>query len=196
MSYTIEYKRKIYYKNDNFSEKTYFMLVKQGDNNCYESNGQRVKYWDLAQIGWEYSIIGKVCERAGECEGGSLKRGVGFSVEHISPEEYLALWRQEIPKAKPLESMLKDFNIRVDITYPKKMTKDMEKQLGYRKDYFDKIIEKYKGELIVSDDYYHKELNVFSKEIKSIAEFEEFTQLPDWKFSRCAKRSFYFYEIK
>jgi len=91
----------------------------------------------------------------------------------------LALWRQEIPKAKPLESMLKDFNIRVDITYPKKMTKDMEKQLGYRKDYFDKIIEKYKGELIVSDDYYHKELNVFSKEIKSIAEFEEFTQLPD-----------------
>lgn len=197
MSYSIEYKRNVYkYKGKDDWDERYFALAKQGDNNCYELNGQRVKDWDLMSKGSDCSIIETVCKRAGCCEGGNLKRGVGFKVVSWTPEEYISIWRGAIKKTKPLEKIFEDFDIEVAITFPKdEPTEDLKDRVGeYSLKRVREALKQYAEDWYTEDDYYHHELTVYSKDIKDIPQFLQFCDLPDWRTSREIKRSFYFRE--
>jgi len=201
MSYTIEYNRKVYKEeateeNKNW-ETNYLVLIKQGDNNCYEANGQRVKSWDFISYGWNYSVIDEICRRAGACEGGCLKRAKGFrGTYNISPEDYLALYRDKIKKAKPITELLNDFRIEAMIYRQSKFNKTELKDMKYQIEKIDKAIKKYRKEYREGTDYYDENIKTFRKDIKDLKEFKEFLELPNWKYSRNCYCSLIFHEIK
>jgi len=106
MSYTIEYKRKVFKETEPGDwEPTFWAFVEQGDNNVYEagSRRRRARDWELIARGWSYSVIGKICQRAGATEGGSLQYPGGH---HTTPEEYIKSWRAALVKAKPFSEIL------------------------------------------------------------------------------------------
>jgi len=197
MSYTIEYKRKVYKNKEKGDwDERYFALAKQGDSNYYEQNGQRVIDWDLISKGSDCSIVEEVCNRAGSCEGGRLKRGVGFQIISWTPEEYISVWRETIKNAFPLEKIFEDFDIEVAITFPKdEPTEDLKDRVGeYSLKRVREALKQYAEDWYTEDDYYHPELTVYSKDIKDIPQFLQFCDLPDWRRSREVKRSFNFKE--
>lgn len=110
MSYTIEYGRKVFKIPEGtlipagfgkvehtLSQDNYFIFIRSGSNNI----DPRPQNWHLSAFGWNYQVIGTICERAGWTESGSLK----FPSGDTSPEAYLKLYRKEIRTA-PLFSLL------------------------------------------------------------------------------------------
>lgn len=110
MSYTIEYGRKVFKIPEGtlipagfgkvehtLSQDNYFIFIRSGSNNI----DPRPQNWHLSAFGWNYQVIGTICERAGWTESGSLK----FQSGDTSPEAYLKLYRKEIRTA-PLFSLL------------------------------------------------------------------------------------------
>jgi len=99
MSYTIEYSAEVYKvpaEWEQSSEDSYLLIITQGDNNVYEAdNKRRARDTDIVEFGWQYSIIGKVCTRAGACEGGSLV----INGRNITPEGYIKRFRDKIKDA-------------------------------------------------------------------------------------------------
>lgn len=202
MSYTIEYNKKVYRKKsiDN-SDDDLLLLIRQGDNNCRVADtGLRVKDWDLVGYGWNYMIISKICERAGSCEGGSLQKAKGFESERITPEDYLAMYRKKIEKAKPIEDLLKDFKVEVIISRKEDFSKKEieDKNLNYDLKIIDKLLVKYRKDYSVSKDYYDKDVKTYRKTINDLIEFYEFLGLPRWNSCRSRKcyNSFVFTLIK
>lgn len=110
MSYSIEYRRRVYYEEDGqSSERNYILLLEEGDNNVRDSDsGRRSRDWCFQAYGWNYSIIQDICKRAGYCEGGSLQPGGKW----MSPENYLKRYRREIKNAKPFSEFIKEFHTR------------------------------------------------------------------------------------
>lgn len=102
MSYTIEYNGLVLSEKPvDDPDPTLYMFVFQGDNNVYDNSGSRAKGWSLETVGREYSIISRVCERAGSTSGGSLQIQNGSGEPHwITPEEYLAMWRKKVAEAQ------------------------------------------------------------------------------------------------
>ena len=188
MSYEIEYNKKVYkrIKKDS-SENDLLLLIRQGSNNCYEAGtGQRVKDWDLVGYGWNYMIIQKICDRAGACEGGSLQKAKGYESEYITPEDYLAMYRKKIETAKPIEDLLKDFNVSVMIYRKDKFSeKEIEdKNLKYELKIIDEVLEKYKKDYSLGKDYYDKSVKTYGKKINNMSEFYDFLKLPRWNTCR------------
>lgn len=200
MSCTIEYNRQIYFDDSNKNEsrlgqRNYLVLIRQGPNNCIEANGQRVKSWDIVSYGWNYTIIAKICERAGLCEGGSIQRANGFEYNRITPEDYLALYRQKIKNAKPIAELLNDFKISVMLFRKEKATTKEKDNYSYQMKQVDAMIEKYKNDYEKGEDYYDKNLKTFSKKIETLKEFEEFRKLPNWQDNSKFYASFTFKKI-
>ena len=175
MSYTIEYNRAIYKDDKEWNgEFNYYLFIRQGDNNCYELNGQRVKNWEFITCGWAYNIIDEICKRAGSCEGGSLQRAKGFRGSYcITPEEYIALYRKEIKKAKPIKELFKDFYIDVYIEAPKKPKEDDLKDWRKR-EIIELLKTAEKDGWEIGENYYYKEIATFRKVIKNLKEFKEY----------------------
>jgi len=200
MSYTIEYNKKVYRKKSiDKSDDDLLLLIRQGDNNCREADtGLRVKDWDLIGYGWNYMIIGKICERAGSCEGGSLQKAKGFESEYITPENYLAMYRKKIEKAKPIEDLLKDFNVEVIIYRKENFNEKEKKDLGWSLEKIDEMLIKYKKDYTLGEYYYDKSVKTFRKKINSLDEFYEFLELPRWNSCRSREcyNSFIFTLIK
>jgi hypothetical protein len=107
MSYTIEYDRRCFVLPKGSKdqdghvrhEDDLFLFVKDGCNNVQP----RDKIWRLLRSGWNYSIIARVCERAGACEGRSIQLDLGRdATTGITPEGYLAMYREAIKKAETL----------------------------------------------------------------------------------------------
>lgn len=190
MSVEIEYNRKVYFDTNESREKNYLLLIRQGSNNCYESNGQRVKMWFLSCYGWNYSVIGKVCERAGSCEGGSLQKADGYNFQYITPENYLALYRQKIKNAKPIIELFEDFDISITL-FRKVLPKKEEEKDNWRKEKIDELIRKHKP-YTEEVDFYDKKLKTYYRPIKMLNEFYEFLQAPRWNDNNSFYCSFNF----
>jgi len=199
MSYTIEYNKKVYRKKsiDNYDDDL-LLLIRQGDNNCREADtGLRVKDWDLIKYGWNYTIIQEVCDRAGSCEGGSLQRAKGFESEHITPENYLAMYRKKIENAKPIDNLLKDFEVEVMIYRQNEFSEEDKKKIrDYDIEIIDKLIKKYRKEYTLGEYYYDKNIKTYRKRLKDLDEFYEFLKAPNWKSSRNCYCSWIFSPIK
>lgn len=129
MSYTIEYNRKVFVGKspaDWDNEPCYYLFILQGDNNVYESTPQggqrRARDWVLVNVGATWQIINEICRRAGSTEGGSLQYVGG---RWTTPEKYLARYRKEIQKAKPLERLFEELPLRTaSIIFPRKAKTD------------------------------------------------------------------------
>ena len=201
MSYTIEYNKKVYRKKsiDRYDDDL-LLLIRQGANNCRELNGQRIKSWDLVGYGWNYIIIDKVCERAGSCEGGSLQKAKGYESERITPEDYLAMYRKKIENAKPIEDLLKDFNVEVMIYRKEKFSKKEieDKNLKYELKIIDGLLVKYRKDYVLGEYYYDKSVKTYRKTINNLDEFYEFLKLSRWNNCRSREcyNSFIFTSIK
>jgi hypothetical protein len=72
----------------------YFLFIQQGCNNIHP----RPRKWYLESYGFDWTIIQRVCERAGSTEGGMLKPGN----RDTSPENYLRRYRKVIAQAEIL----------------------------------------------------------------------------------------------
>ena len=72
----------------------YFLFIQQGCNNIHP----RRRTWYLDSYGANWTIIQRVCERAGSTEGGMLKPGN----RDTTPENYLKRYRSVIATAQPL----------------------------------------------------------------------------------------------
>jgi len=184
MSYSIEYGRKIFYRED-YGDKHYYLLIKEGDNNVWDTLlRQRARDWYLITKGYQYQVIEKVCHRAGFCESGSLQRAKGFNSSiWITPEEYIALYRKEIQKACPLEKIFDFFNIESIIRvlkeeYESKYT-NLDREKYAKKEILD-AIQKYDDWRVINDDVYDKEFKHYRRYIKTTDEFDYFASLPTW----------------
>ena len=127
MSYSIEYAREVYKEPaEKGGDANYLLLIKQGDNNCYDASGLRARHWNFVDWGWEYSLWYHIGERGGACEGGSLQRANGWKdTKWIKIEDYIALYRKAIRLARPLDEVFDSFDIRYEVevcgtkkTYP------------------------------------------------------------------------------
>jgi hypothetical protein len=76
----------------------YFLFIQQGCNNIHP----RPRRWYLESYGAHWTIIQRVCERAGSTEGGMLKPGN----RDTTPENYLRRYRRVIDEAQLLTSDL------------------------------------------------------------------------------------------
>jgi hypothetical protein len=72
----------------------YFLFIQQGCNNIHP----RPRKWYLESYGANWTIIQRVCERAGSTEGGMLKP----SNRDTTPENYLRRYRKVIAEAEVL----------------------------------------------------------------------------------------------
>jgi len=106
MSYTIEYNRALYEREDKI-----IWMYRIGDSNVTELDGTPAKDWKLAGIYSKAEFIKRVCEIAGECEGGSLQ----FQSKSTTPEDYLARYRKLKPK--PFAHFFTDFHNIEGIIY-------------------------------------------------------------------------------
>ena len=145
MSYTIEYSAEVYKVPAEWgrsSENSYILIITQGDNNVYEGdNRRRARETDIVSYGWEYSIIQKVCIRAGSCEGGSLV----INGKSITPEGYIKRFRNKIQNA-PL--ILEFYNQRKTARFRLNPDKDSS--------YDNERLEKYKEYITEEENYYSK----------------------------------------
>lgn len=182
MSYEIEYNKKIYKdESKDKSEPDYLLLIRQGSNNCREANGQRVKDWELISYGWNFQIIAEICQRAGDCEGGSIQKAKGYEAEQISPEDYLAMYRDKIKQAKPIENLLKDFRVEIMLSRKEKFNEKEKKAMSWQIEKIDKMLEKYKTNYQVGKDYYSPEIKTYRAEILNLKQFYEFLECPRWR---------------
>ena len=133
MSYTIEYSAEVYKEPAEWkqsSENSYVVIVTQGDNNVYEAdNSRRARETDIVAYGWNYSIIGTVCNRAGACEGG----GLVINGKSITPEEYIKRYRTKIKNAPLITEFFKQGKIaRFRITVDPESRYDTERVAKYK----------------------------------------------------------------
>lgn len=150
MSYEIEYKRKAYIITNDVKYGSVgneiIVFAQEGSNNVYEVNWssgrqKRARSWHILSNGWEYSVIGDVCKRAGYCEGGSLTLS-GRS--NTTPEKYIKMYRNLLKNAKPLSEFFTDFNTKEFVINVKselgKYEKDLLKELKADKS-FKRLVE-------------------------------------------------------
>ena len=200
MSYEIEYNRQVYFddrdkQKGGLGERNFLVLIRQGANNCRELNGLRVKDWHIISYGWNYTIIAKICERAGLCEGGSIQRANGFEASHITPENYLILYRQKIKNAKPITELLNDFDVRIMLFRKEKMTAKEKSQYSYQIKKIDEMIKKH-NDYEKGEDYYHNEIKTYARKITTLKEFDEYLKLPQWNDNSICYNSFRLKKIK
>jgi len=146
MSYTIEYGAEIYRipkdPDSCCDELSYLWIVTEGDNNVYEcDNHRRARDDYIIAYGWNYSIISKVCSRAGVCEGGGLQPGGKW----MKPENYLHKYRVMIENAWPIEQFFaKHKTARIHLR-------------AADSDYAKEQIEKYRAYIHPENNHYHPE---------------------------------------
>lgn len=167
MSYEIEYNREVYFVDGKDGwEKDYFLLIKQGSNNCYEADsGMRERSWDLRANGWEYQLWYEIGSRGGGVEGGGLQRAVGWTeTKRWTIEEYIALYRKAIKNAKPLTEMFKKFEIEYRIS-ARDTIKD---EYGDKK--IKELIAKYQ---MIQDgvEYYHEDIKRYKINVENAETF-------------------------
>lgn len=119
MSFEIEYGRKVYIRkpDKNSSEPNLLLLIKEGSNNVRDGQtGLRVRDWNLITYGWEYRLWIEIGKRAGHTEGGSIQKADrGSSYKNIKIEDYIAIYRKAIKRAKPMERLFEDFYVSVAV---------------------------------------------------------------------------------
>lgn len=182
MSYTIEYNRKVYIdKEKNETEPNYLLLIKQGDSNVYDPVTKlRARDWDFIVYGWEYRLWNEIGRRGGATEGGSLQRAVGWQgTKWWSIEEYIALYRKAIKNAKPIEKILEDFDIEVEINIVdenKEKTKEDEKEYKYDEYEMKKVQEFLKKYQFQEDgyQYYYPQIKRWIRKIETLEEFKDY----------------------
>ena len=191
MSCTIEYNRKVYIdKSEDSSHPDYLLLIRQGDNNIRETRtGLRAKDWGFISYGWEYQLWQELGERAGSCEGGSLQRAKGFEYANISIEDYIALYRKAIKNAKPIENLIKDF----EITF--KITKKVKIKDEYDRKKIKESLKKYKF-IKRGKYYYDKNYTEYTYPIKSIQDFKDLMKLGKGSWDGDFRTHFHFKRIK
>ena len=180
MGYSIEYNRMAFYKNDN-GDNSYYLFVQEGDSNYWDSEGILVKNWFFIAKGYQYRIMQKICQRAGFCEGGLLQKARSFNGGvWIKPETYIALHREEIKNAKPLESILNFF--RIDCTI-KLLKEEYESKYQAILTGHEKYVKSELLDVIKQHDnlyqYDDGEFNVYEKYMKTPDDFDYFTSLPE-----------------
>lgn len=115
MSYTIEY-NKIVYTTEYNGEKQYALLIRQGENNVWTDENQRVKSWYLEATGSLGDLWKEIGRRAGCTDGGGLQKSTGWTnTERYEIEEYIKQYRSKIKNAKPLEDIFDKFFIEAFI---------------------------------------------------------------------------------
>jgi len=180
MGYSIEYNRMAFYKNDN-GDNSYYLFVQEGDSNYWDSEGILVKNWFFIAKGYQYRIMQKICQRAGFCEGGLLQKARSFNGGvWIKPETYIALHREEIKNAKPLESILNFFRIDCTIKLLKEEYESKYQAIltGHEKYVKSELLDAIKQH----DNWYQYndgEFNVYKKYIKTPDDFDYFASLPE-----------------
>lgn len=165
MSYTLEYNR-IVYKD---SKKNFLLLIKQGDNNCYDLNSNlRSRNWYLVAAGTEKGLWKEIGKRAGSTEGGSLQRAVGWNdSKWWSIEDYVKLYRSKIANARDMKQILDDFHIRFIIEKSDKISDGkLSAQVAEMINSFEFT---YKG-----TNYYNKERKIFEKTVRTLDELSFF----------------------
>lgn len=115
MSYTIEYNKVIFYSENENKERTYYLFIRQGDNNVYDSNGLRSKDWNFIRAGSEKELWKVIGRRLGAIHGGGLQRAVGFGTAYYTEEDYIRQYRSKFKNAKPIEKLLETFWINAHI---------------------------------------------------------------------------------
>jgi hypothetical protein len=169
MSYAIEYTKRLYTlpKEKSF-EQNYLALVKIGDNNCYETTtNRRVRDWQFFESGWKYNIIKKVCDWAGECEGGSLQpRG-----RWTTPENYLKSWRKMFNNIQPFSCFLREFTTREGIIYLK------HKHMKHLSEYAKEELK----EFLLKDDKWSKSYNENEDETTMKIQIEKPEDIEEWQ---------------
>ncbi len=190
MSYTIEYGRKVYWWPDGFDrrEKNYLLLICQGDNNVWDADlKRRSRDWEVIACGWEYQLWEKIGERAGYTEGGSLQRGVGFGIQRISIEEYIALYRKAIKDARAIERIFNDF-LRIDFIIKKKEVISNKYEAEAVNKAFDRFRFKHIGK-----DYYHEDIEEYSYTVTNVEDLLYcLLELPRGRYASDLYTSFYF----
>jgi hypothetical protein len=169
-----------FYKNDN-SENNYYLFVQEGDSNYWDSDGRLVKNWYLIAKGHQYQIIQKVCYRAGFCEGGLLQKARSFNGGvWIKPETYIALHREAIKNAKPLEKITNFFRITCVI---KLLKGEYESKYQAMLTGHDKYVKRELLDVIKQHDdlyqYNDNEFDVYEKYVKTPDDFDYFASLPE-----------------
>jgi len=207
MSYTIEYGRKIFYTETkplfNGDEgRIYYLLIKEGDNNVWDADmRKRSRSWDLVLVGYKYQIIELICCRAGACEGGALQRPKGWrNTVGITPEDYLALYREEIRKAKPLEDIFKFFSVDAVI---KALKDEYESKIDVKNEKYSKgkiveAIQKYNDWRKIKDIYENDpEYDFYERSITTVDDMIYISGLPTWRHgSNYYYHTFNFHEFK
>ena len=180
MGYSIEYNRMVFYKNDN-GDNNYYLFVQEGDSNYWDSDGRLVKNWYFIAKGYQYRIMQKVCQRAGFCEGGLLQKARSCNGGvWIKPETYIALHREAIKNAKPLESIMSFFVITCIVKllkeeYESKYQAILTEHDKYTKSELLNAIKQYDNWHQYSDG----EFNVYKKYMETPDDFDYFTSLPE-----------------
>jgi len=169
-----------FYKNDN-GDNNYYLFVQEGDSNYWDSDGRLVKNWYFIAKGYQYRIMQKVCQRAGFCEGGLLQKARSCNGGvWIKPETYIALHREAIKNAKPLESIMSFFVITCIVKllkeeYESKYQAILTEHDKYTKSELLNAIKQYDNWHQYSDG----EFNVYKKYMETPDDFDYFTSLPE-----------------
>jgi hypothetical protein len=169
-----------FYKNDN-GDNNYYLFVQEGDSNYWESDGRLVKNWYFIAKGYQYRIMQKICQRAGFCEGGLLQKAKGYNGGvWIKPETYIALHREAIKDAKPLESIMSFFRITCIIKFLKEEYESKYQAILTEHDKYTK------SELLNAirqydnwNQYSDNEFDVYKKYVKTPDDFDYFASLPE-----------------
>jgi len=138
MSYTIEYDRVCFAEPEATEgmatgQKNLYLFIQDGCNNVTPRFGN----WRLASHGWNYCVIGEVCKRAGDTEGGMIKP----NNRNTSPESYLKMYRKVIADAIPLtkENLQQRMGLSgFRLSYIEKPTLDNASK--YIKEKFEKLV--------------------------------------------------------
>ncbi len=160
MSYEIEYSGGLFRvpKEMETSEDNFLLVITQGCNNVRESTGRRARSTYLVSYGWEYSIIGEICKRAGSTEGGGLVLRNGST----TPENYLKMYRKRIKNANSIQDLI-SLNQTARIKVKPKLVDWEEKVLDELKEFAKK-----------EKDYYNNsDLTFLEIPINSIENFKK-----------------------
>jgi len=189
MSYTIDYRQKAYFVNDDkYGDKDYLVLHEIGSNNCTEINSRkRARDWEIMGFGWAYSIWHKIAQWVGNTAGHCLEiKGLKHSGDDYNnpvdcyldmTQKGLKKYANLIKRAKPLEKIFDDFH-QISIYISLEDAKNGKKKLMQLEDikdkYYKESLQKYltthKLKLKESKDFYGYKQSTVRMEIKTTKE--------------------------
>lgn len=166
MSYTVEYNR-VVYKKDN---ETMLLFIKQGDSNSYGLNNLRSRTWNLIAAGTEKDLWIKIGRRSGSTESGGLQRAKGWNdASWWNIEDYIKLYRSKIANARRMESLFDDFDLKFVIEKSDDVD-DLSLQTKIQESIEDLNIP------LVGTNYYNKSKKVYQHQVNGYQELLYFLE--------------------